>query len=145
MPRDWGTRVWGNQPLSPKVTIQSGVNDSLTVRIDGVDYTFTIPAGEYETSHELFTSELIGAVNDQLISLGFPFLVRLGGIHDDSPRTILVLEHNELASHTFEGITGTAVSTLIGSIYQIDVYEEPSLPTPTDSTPQDPTPATPTP
>lgn len=116
------TRIWGDRKLSPTVTIESGVSDTLTLEANGVPYTITLMPGAYEVSHELFTGELLLAeINFKLSSQNAPVTAKLGGIHWDNPKTVLVLE-SEVEVTIDE--TSNAYPVLIGSIFQVENDDE---------------------
>lgn len=111
-------RVWGNRHLDPNVVITAGVNDTLELLVDGMFKSVTLAEGMYLTSHSLFTSTLPDELNVRMIVGIIAVTAKIGGIHDDKPRTVLVLEHN--SGGTVEITGGTAYSTLIGSIFMTE-------------------------
>lgn len=103
-----GVRLWSNRNLSERTTISAGVNDTLAFQVDGVDYSITLDPGVYESSHHRFSSSLVEMINNKLTAINAPVIARHGGIHDDNPRTVLVLEHKEITNHVISNVTGTA-------------------------------------
>ncbi len=111
-------RVWANKALNPDVLITVGVNDTLELLVDGLPKLITLAEGRYGTSHPHFTSDLPAEVNDKLIAGAVDVTARIGGIHDDRPRTVLVFEHN--SNGTVEVTGGSAFDTIIGSIFMTE-------------------------
>ena len=119
-----GARKWCNMNLAPLKKIITGTNDELKITADGSIYTITLDSGDYSTSHEHFTTELVDQINSKLITENCPVRVKLGGIHDDSPRTVLVFEHTESNRlSTIDTISGSVSDTIIGSIYSTESAE----------------------
>ncbi|QNR70349.1 hypothetical protein IAQ67_28755 (plasmid) [Paenibacillus peoriae] len=115
-----GLRIWGNKKLNPSITITSGYNDELRLTADGVEYVASIAPGEYEVRHEFFDApDLLAVLNQALKNAKAPITARLGGIHDDTPRTVIVFEHQgaDPAAVLEIDIRSTCYSTLIESIY----------------------------
>ena len=116
----YGTMAWGTTPLNPSVVITTGVNDIFSFDVDGVNYTITLNAGTYYTSRDHFMSELISPINDGLISVNAPVRARLGGIHMDEHKNVLVIEHNDkLTNHIINNFGGTAKDTIFGEVFII--------------------------
>ena len=124
-----GLFVWGNSNISPSVTVTEGENDTIDMTVDGIDYSITIPAGEYITNHNLFTSELADTVNSLLKDDNIPVKSRPGGIHDDEPRTVLVFEHAAREEgHDITNMAGKAFGDMMGEVFS----KEDAKPTPSD-------------
>lgn len=110
-----GIRVWGNTQLAPERVVTAGTNDSLVINVNGVDYTITLDAGTYKSSHEHVTSLFVKHVNDKLVAAGCPVVAKAGGIHDDSPRTVLIFESADMTEATTLDISGAGATSFIGS------------------------------
>ncbi|MEK3702682.1 hypothetical protein MKY87_01040 [Paenibacillus sp. FSL R7-0198] len=109
-----GIRIWGNSHLAPQREVESGVNDIIVINVNGTDYTIVLDAGEYTSSHEHVTSSFVQHVNDKLIEVGCPVIAKVGGIHDDHPRTVLLFETSELSERVTMSIEGPGAVEFIG-------------------------------
>jgi hypothetical protein len=113
-----GTRTFGTQSLHGTVTIQAGVNDSMTIDFNGFQFSITIPAGSYMSSYNTCESTLIPAINSALVSVSAPFKAILGGIVDGKGKVVLAFEGNDhTALEPVNAVTGSAVATVWGSVY----------------------------
>lgn len=109
-----GFRIWGNSHLAPQREVESGVNDIIVVSVNGTDYTIVLDAGSYASSHEQVTSSFVQHVNDKLIQVGCPVTAKVGGIHDDQPRTVLLFETTETSERVTMEIEGSGAVEFIG-------------------------------
>lgn len=112
-----GVRAWCNFSLPQTLVIEKDKNDLLVVTVDDTDYELTLDAGTYNTSHDRFSSTIISQINDQIKKTQAPVVAKLGGIHDDTPRTVLVFEHTVVGDNTktLSPTGGTALADLVGS------------------------------
>jgi hypothetical protein len=115
-----GFRFWSDKPIPHSFETELDVNDELTITIDGIVHSIKIPAGKYETNHNHFSSTLITEINNLLSNGGVPAIARLGGIHDDNPRTVIIFEHTDLttsgSSAVITAVGGTASTALTSSV-----------------------------
>ncbi|MCM3132956.1 hypothetical protein M3629_09170 [Paenibacillus polysaccharolyticus] len=109
-----GIRVWGNVPLAQDTEIKTGANDNIVVTVNGTDYPITLNEGEYTTSHSHATSELVQHIASRLTAAGCPVYARVGGIHDDNPRTVLVIEAVDKGGNVTMAVSGTGATAFIG-------------------------------
>jgi hypothetical protein len=103
-------RVWSNTGIHGGITIPAG-GATLTFTVNGQHYSVTVPAASHTGNRNTFTNTLIAALNTALAST--PVQARLGGIHDDSYRNVVILE-NKVSDPT-KPITniGGSISSLI--------------------------------
>lgn len=86
--------IRGNKDVTDGVTIPAGETD-MTLLVDGVEYSVTIPEGEH-TAQELLT-----IVNDGFNAAGAPVVAEL-----DQGR--LRISHKKMGEHTIEEVSGDA-------------------------------------
>jgi hypothetical protein len=128
-----GVRVWGNVPLTQNTKVKAGVNDSIVVKLNGVDYPITIDERDYQSSHTHVTSELVQHITGKLSAAGCPVLAKVGGIHDDNPRTVLVIEAIDTSNTVTMEVSGNGSTAFIGDKpYQVQppnsgVYTPPQI------------------
>jgi hypothetical protein len=115
-----GLRVWGNIQLAPSKIIDVGANDTIILTLNSVDYTITLDAGEYETSHERFNSKFIDHVNAKLQAASCPVTAKVAGIHDDTPRTVILFEVAEISETSTLGVGGTGGTSFVGTPFKTD-------------------------
>ncbi|MFF2017198.1 hypothetical protein [Paenibacillus sp. NPDC058177] len=114
-----GIRVWGNTQLAPERIVEAGTNDELIISVNGTDFPITLDAGTYSTSHTHVTSLFVAHVNDKLVEADCPVKAKVGGIHDDVPRTVLIFEALNINEGVTMEISGTGATEFIGD----DPYE----------------------
>jgi hypothetical protein len=86
--------VWGTKNIRGEVVVTAGVNDTLTLDVDGVNYTVTLAPKTYKTLRELHWSEFVGALNTAFALQGIPVDVKLGGaLNDDGKQSLVVFVH----------------------------------------------------
>lgn len=83
--------VWGTKNIRGDVTVTTGVNDTLTVDVDGINYTILINEKTYKTIRELHKSEFVDELNNAFISKGIPVEVKLGGALNDQGKVNYVV------------------------------------------------------
>lgn len=86
--------IRGNKNVTDGVTIPAGETD-MTLSVDGVAYTITIPEGEH-TADELLT-----ILNDSLSAAGAPVVAEL-----DEGR--IRISHKKMGEHTIDEVSGDA-------------------------------------
>ncbi|AMM45087.1 hypothetical protein SP15_279 [Bacillus phage SP-15] len=116
-----GVRAWCDFSLPQEFVVEAGVNDLLVLTVDGTDYNLELDPGTYITSHDRFTSTLINQINQQIAMTGAPVEAKVGGIHDDEPRTVLVFEHTAKGDNTktIAPTGGTAIPDIIGDVSNV--------------------------
>ncbi|WP_315792904.1 hypothetical protein [Paenibacillus sp. BIC5C1] len=125
-----GIRVWGNVSLAQDTEIKTGANDNIVVTVNGTDYPITLNVGEYKTSHTHVTSELVQHIASRLTAAGCPVYAKVGGIHDDNPRTVLVIEAVDKEANVTIAVSGNGATAFIGDkAYQVQPPVSASVPT----------------
>ncbi|PWW43796.1 hypothetical protein [Paenibacillus pabuli] len=125
-----GIRVWGNVSLAQDTEIKTGANDNIVVTVNGTDYPITLNVGEYKTSHTHVTSELVQHIASRLTAAGCPVYAKVGGIHDDNPRTVLVIEAVDKEVNVTIAVSGNGATAFIGDKpYQVQPPVSASVPT----------------
>ncbi|WP_434750821.1 hypothetical protein [Paenibacillus amylolyticus] len=125
-----GIRVWGNVSLAQDTEIKTGTNDNIVVTVNGTDYPITLNVGEYKTSHTHVTSELVQHIASRLTAAGCPVYAKVGGIHDDNPRTVLVIEAVDHGENVTMAVSGNGATAFIGDEpYQVQPPVSASEPT----------------
>jgi hypothetical protein len=124
-----GYRLWSNQSLPDRLVVETDVNDQLVITVDDVDYTVTLPEGNYDTSYNGFFSKLITSINNQLDEMDAPVRVRLGGIHDDEPRVVIVFETTDKTFNGKHSVINEVNGSMVADIISEEAYdvEEPIL------------------
>ena len=90
--------VKGTKELENGVSIETGKNE-LSFDVDGVNYSVTIPEGEYESD------ELVAEINKQINNSGAPVLAEI----EDGNLKIL---HKKMGVHKISNISGSAKEAL---------------------------------
>jgi hypothetical protein len=124
-----GFQFWSNKSLPSNLMTELDVNDELTLTINSVPHTVKIPEGKYETRYNHFSSDLIDAINELLEADGVPVRARLGGIHDDNPRVVLIFETTDLTdsgeSVVINSIGGTVAPAVVSDAPLVTVPPKP--------------------
>lgn len=120
--------------LNPGVTIDAGVNDTLTFNVDSNFYSITMSPGDYTVygasqSHLNENSPLLEEINKRLIEVGAPVKAQLIYYANDDPPfnngaglLLTALENSDASSylldgdHTFGNFGGNAKSTLMEQV-----------------------------
>jgi hypothetical protein len=113
-----GFRFWSNTSLPDEFQTEIDLNDELTIIVNDVPYSIKIPEGNYKTYYSMFESTLVDKINELLEQQDVPVRAKLGGIHDDNPRAVLVFEVFEYSEEA-EAITISGISGTVAEIAQI--------------------------
>jgi hypothetical protein len=113
-----GFRFWSNVSLPHQFQTEIDTNDELVLEVNGITHTIKIPEGKYETHYSMFTSTLTDTINQLLIDNDIPVRAKLGGIHDDNPRAVLVFETAEV-SEDVESVTINSIGGTVVEVAQI--------------------------
>ncbi len=111
-----GIKVWGNTQLAPQRLVVKDINDTFVINVNDTEFSITLDAGSYPTSHEHFTSNFVQHVNDKLLEANCPVTAKAGGIHDDDPRTVLIFEANDISEEATMGVEGSGAEQFIGAM-----------------------------
>ncbi|MGG0794864.1 hypothetical protein ABE137_12760 [Brevibacillus laterosporus] len=107
-------RVWGTTNIRGNVTITTGVNDKLTVDVDGIGYTIILSGKAYKTVRELHKSEFVDELNNAFKSKGIPVEVKLGGALNDQGKVnyVVFIHKNSAGSEKIENFGGNMKSLI---------------------------------
>ncbi|TYO95523.1 flagellin [Desulfallas thermosapovorans] len=109
--------AFGWTDVYPSVTIEEGVNDTLTFTADGVDYSLKLAPGTYSTitTGDASKSPLAAALDDAANKAGAPVYTRIWGVHgdpDDPRRVIEFIKKGIIGPQAIGNFGGNAKETL---------------------------------
>lgn len=104
--------AWGTKNIRGDVLIETGVNDVLSLDVDGVPYNLVLDAGKYHTLREKHESELVDALNQKAIAQSIPIDIVLGGSLDDNGKVNYVVFGHKNAGGTIDNFRGSMKSLI---------------------------------
>lgn len=88
--------IWCNKAINDAVSIETGVNDTLKLLVDGEEKEVTIPQADYYSNYQKRVSVLVDTIASELDKKSIPVLAKLGGVFGDEDtlrKCVVVFEH----------------------------------------------------